>query len=750
MERDEAAYIKLSVIIPVYNAEQYIGQCLDSVLNQSLKELEVICVDDASTDSSARIIRQYQKRDSRVKLLKNETNLYAGICRNRGLETAGGEYIHFLDADDLVEEDAYAKYYDLAETYGLDVLKGRSRSFDNLTGEISTTGLLDFAKVPENKFDQVLTFAEEPEVFSHISVVPWNGIYRREFLLEKGIRFNHLICVNDRSFFNEVCIAAEKILLTRESLVRYRVNNQESLVGRRARNFECQFASYEIVLEQCRKYDIQGSLRKQILDRELVDLFVWYRRYQKAEEVKETIQAQTKEFLEGLDLTPFEEGTPELRWYYDYRMLMEPQMLTVAVYLEEGGTLLEKCLESIKKQSVENMKVYGISRGKGSREVFEKYAEEDERFVTVVEETEEIPHTSPYFFVTYPKVFQKQNEFEKLIKKKMKAGSREESQEYVLYQPKAEPRKGLFQRVWKKFFMVFMLMFLCVAAGTGVSAASKGGQGTWKKTAQGDRYVYRDGTYPKNTWVKIHGKNYHFNKSGILDKNKWVGKYYVRYDGTILEESARPARMSQGFVTREMLDEINLSDCYHLMVVAHPDDETLWGGGHLTEGGYFVVCLTNANKSKRKAEFERVISESGNKGLILSYPDLTNGVRNNWKKVKPQILSDLNVIMQYKKWATVVTHNPVGEYGHIHHIMTNRLVTYLYHKNYWVDRLYYFGKFCKKKSLKNVYAAVDKLPNKQYKEKKQLLKIYRSQKKIVNKMKHMHPYENWIPERDWK
>ena len=102
--------MKLSVIIPVHNAEKYIHATLDSVLNQSIQDLEVICVDDASTDSSVSLIKKYQQKDSRILLLQNEKTCFAGACRNRGLKEARGEYVHFLDADDIVEDRAYEQY----------------------------------------------------------------------------------------------------------------------------------------------------------------------------------------------------------------------------------------------------------------------------------------------------------------------------------------------------------------------------------------------------------------------------------------------------------------------------------------------------------------------------------------------------------------------------------------------------------------------------------------------------------------
>lgn len=317
--------MKLSVIIPVHNAAKYLNACLDSVLNQDIQDLEVICVDDASTDSSAEIIAEYQKQDSRVSLIKNPSTMYAGTCRNTGLKAAQGEYVHFLDSDDMIEEGAYLRYYNMAKEVDADLVKGRSNCFDNDTDEISTTPLLDLSEVPEDAFGNVTTFAQMPEIFSHVSVVPWNGIYKTSFLKKNGIEFNHLICVNDRSFFNEAVILAGRILLTKERLVKYRINNNQSLMGNRARNFQCQFQSFAIVQEQCRKYSLTGQSLACILERELIDLFIWYRKYKKLPEIQDNIISQTTEFARTLDISPLTDHPPAFKWYYDYLLLTRPK-----------------------------------------------------------------------------------------------------------------------------------------------------------------------------------------------------------------------------------------------------------------------------------------------------------------------------------------------------------------------------------------------------------------------------------------
>jgi glycosyltransferase involved in cell wall biosynthesis len=94
---------KVSVIIPVYNVEAYLRQCLDSVVNQTLKDIEMICVDDGSTDSSAEILKEYAKKDERIRVL-TQSNSGAGAARNAGLVSAKGKWLYFLDGDDFIDE----------------------------------------------------------------------------------------------------------------------------------------------------------------------------------------------------------------------------------------------------------------------------------------------------------------------------------------------------------------------------------------------------------------------------------------------------------------------------------------------------------------------------------------------------------------------------------------------------------------------------------------------------------------------
>jgi glycosyltransferase involved in cell wall biosynthesis len=115
---------KISVIIPIYNAEQYVGDCLDSITSQSLQDLEIICVDDCSTDKTSQIIHSKAKDDQRIQICKNDMNMGAAAARNTGLKIARGKYISFVDADDRLLPDAYRRLYTNASNFSSDAAKG--------------------------------------------------------------------------------------------------------------------------------------------------------------------------------------------------------------------------------------------------------------------------------------------------------------------------------------------------------------------------------------------------------------------------------------------------------------------------------------------------------------------------------------------------------------------------------------------------------------------------------------------------
>lgn len=287
--------IIISVIVPVYNAQEHIIRCLDSILSQTVSALEVICVDDGSADNSAALIEQAALRDSRIRLIKQE-NRHAGEARNNGIGNANGEYIAFLDADDIYHTDrALELLLRKAMETGADMVKGSFRYLDE-NGRIFSDSFSrnSSAGFPLHK---TVRFCNRPERFIHAADVPWNGLYRKAFLDEENIRFNNLLCVNDHSFYINCLVKAKKICFTSVCTVLYTIHREGSLVSRKRERFLPQISSYGIVRGICR--ELPREQFQTVMRQELMGVFGLYEALD--EQGKKQCAQPLCEFLRGLD-----------------------------------------------------------------------------------------------------------------------------------------------------------------------------------------------------------------------------------------------------------------------------------------------------------------------------------------------------------------------------------------------------------------------------------------------------------------
>lgn len=191
------------------------------------------------------------------------------------------------------------------------------------------------------------------------------------------------------------------------------------------------------------------------------------------------------------------------------------------------------------------------------------------------------------------------------------------------------------------------------------------------------------------------------------------------------------------------LEQFDFHETKKLMIVAHPDDETLWGGAHLLDGGYLIVCMTHGTDKVRSGELRAVAEASGNRCLVLCYPDKTLGRRDDWSMVKKQMEQDISVLLECQDWELVVTHNQKGEYGHVHHQMTHNMVVSAYEKEHLTVPLYCFGTYYSAERLPEVQEHLPRISDAAWEQKKALLANYHSQERVVENLSHMTPYENW-------
>ena len=204
----------------------------------------------------------------------------------------------------------------------------------------------------------------------------------------------------------------------------------------------------------------------------------------------------------------------------------------------------------------------------------------------------------------------------------------------------------------------------------------------------------------------------------------------------------------EGLLKNYTLDFLNAFKYDNLMIVAHPDDEILWGGAHLFNGKYFVVCFTNGYTYNRARDFKKIIKFTKNGGIILNYPDLQDGEKDNWSEVEEGILKDLNYLLNYKNWKIIVTHGPDGTTGHLHHKKLSKFVSKIAKENNKLNNLYYFGKFLKKNEINGNLVRIS---DKEFSYKKREVSIYKSVKKTIHQVWfHFLPYENWISAVNFK
>lgn len=210
----------LSVIIPVYNVEEYIKECLESILNQTLKNIEVICIDDCSPDKSADIIKEYAANDNRVKYIKHTENKFQGGARNTGIQAAAGEYITFVDSDDyLFDMGCYKNAVDNIEKYGADIsIFSFAEDYGNKkTNHSLSKSVKGLCRLNSTNFTKVLC-------------VPWNKIFRLDDIKKHNLTFPEKLKFEDEAFWYKYVAAVEpKAYVDNKYCYAYRIRSGSTM-----------------------------------------------------------------------------------------------------------------------------------------------------------------------------------------------------------------------------------------------------------------------------------------------------------------------------------------------------------------------------------------------------------------------------------------------------------------------------------------------------------------------------------------
>lgn len=212
---------KISVIIPFYKVEKFFSKCLDSIVNQTLRELEIVLIDDCGNDSSINIAKEFAAKDNRIRIITNPENKGQGYSRNIGIKESTGDYIAFVDADDWLEKDAYEKLYKEAENSQCEIT-----NCDFVFVHKGYTIKSDLSKIFDNKKTIYNAKNKPVDYLGKQMVSVWNGLYKRDFLKNNNLYFDETTKLEDKLFCWQTRLKAKNILFIPNVLYNYNKINE--------------------------------------------------------------------------------------------------------------------------------------------------------------------------------------------------------------------------------------------------------------------------------------------------------------------------------------------------------------------------------------------------------------------------------------------------------------------------------------------------------------------------------------------
>lgn len=367
--------VKISIVIPVYNDGQYLQKSIGSILNQSLKDIEIVCVNDGSTDDSLKILNRLSKDNNCIKVFSQD-NQGSAIARNKGIEESSGEYIGFLDADDFfIDEDALQRLYDVAIKNDANMVSGNIKLVDD-KGKFSPFKDLDYYKK-----DDVIN----PEEYG----IPWGfykSIYKHEFLKDNSIHFPDLIRGQDPVFLAEVLSKVDKIhTVSSDVYAYYYIDGGAKCDTFRARHAHIQH--FKMVFEY-----FSEEKFKPIRERFMYKLFVFID-MMGVEGAVDTLDSIRDVFSDDAGFVRDCENYFYAKFFNDSEMLSNLGLtrktkISVIIPVYNAEPFLEEALSSVTSQNFKDIELICINDGStdNSLDILKGFAKKDSRIMIIDQE----------------------------------------------------------------------------------------------------------------------------------------------------------------------------------------------------------------------------------------------------------------------------------------------------------------------------------------------------------------------------
>lgn len=395
--------LAVSVIIPIYNGEAHIEQCLNSLLTQSLESFEIICVDDGSTDGTLGILREYERNYEKIQVLEQE-NLYAGVARNAGMKIAKGSYLVFLDGDDFFEPDLLELQYEACIKQDADISLCDGNRYNEVTSEFEIVHhFLKKEYLINSDFNRCDL---KEKLFQVSSPAPWTKMYARKFIEKHKLEFQKLRTNNDTYFTTMAMALAEKITYVNKVLVHYRIGQTTNLQATDNKNPLEFCVGLSSIKEQLIKLGLYEELRWAFINRAVSVAHYHFMKQQKHPDVFSVLCEEFKnKYIDEfeLDMKPEPEMLYEkyhknimnwvVRHEFNHSVLIADEKqpkVSVIIPVYNTDVYLDECISSISNQTLQEIEIICINDGSTDKslDVLNNWKIKDERIQVYSQENQ--------------------------------------------------------------------------------------------------------------------------------------------------------------------------------------------------------------------------------------------------------------------------------------------------------------------------------------------------------------------------
>jgi len=257
--------VKVSVVIPVYNVENYLSECLDSIVDQTLTDIEIICINDGSTDNSLKILKEYANKDTRITIIDQENKGHAAAT-NRGIKLAKGKYIYLMDSDDILDTTALKETVKIAEEKNVDFVIFQAINYYMDSDGYAKKEKYSMDELADYVKDKVFNWKDIKEYIFSIAVTPWSKLYKTEFIKNNNIEFPEGLVFDDNVFFWDSLFTAQRITFYKKYLFTRRWHTASSTMSGN-RNFFDSIQIFDLIFDTFKKHNTFEEFKEKLYNR---------------------------------------------------------------------------------------------------------------------------------------------------------------------------------------------------------------------------------------------------------------------------------------------------------------------------------------------------------------------------------------------------------------------------------------------------------------------------------------------------